>query len=468
MVDAGPPAYAIAALALLVLGAGLWGGMLRRQVRRKTSALRERLAEQRRTEAALRDSEAKYRELFESLPEPAWVHDLDAMRFLEVNAAAERNYGFSRDEFLAMELKDIRPAEEMPRLLAELQVANARPMGWHRAHGLRHRRKDGSIIDVSVATHLVSWAGRPARMVLAIDTSRQHRIEQDLTRARDAAEAMSRAKGQFLANMSHEIRTPMNGILGMTELALASDLTGEQRHYIELAHSSAETLLTVINDILDFSKVEAGRLELSPAPADLDTVVTEAMQVVAVTAKSRGLTLRRDAGPDVPARAVVDAGRLRQVLINLVGNAVKFTTTGSVDVTVSAERPSDAGDECALVTFRRARHGHRHPARTAGGHLRRVRAGGRVDEPQATAAPASGWQSPGASWRSWAATSASRACPASAARSGSRFRSRWRKTRDPRDRSTCGPDRPARPIDLRDLIDLRDPAFASSSPTTIP
>ena len=342
---------AIAALAVLVLGAVLWGGMLRRQVRRKTSALRERLAEQRRTEAALRDSEAKYRELFESLPEPAWVHDLDTMRFLEVNAAAERNYGFSRDEFLAMELKDIRPAEEMPRLLAELQVANATPMGWYRAHGLRHRRKDGSIIDVSVATHLVSWAGRPARMVLAIDTSRQHRIEQDLTRARDAAEAMSRAKGQFLANMSHEIRTPMNGILGMTELALASDLSGEQRHYIELAHSSAETLLTVINDILDFSKVEAGRLELSPAPADLETVVAEAIQVVDVTAKSRGLTLWRDFGPDVPPRAVVDAGRLRQVLVNLVGNAVKFTTTGSVDVIVSAERRRDAGDDRALVTF---------------------------------------------------------------------------------------------------------------------
>src|SRR5262249_28376438 len=135
---------------------------------------RERLAEQRRTEAALRDSEAKYRELFESLPEPAWVHDLETLRFLEVNAAAIRNYGFTRDEFLAMRLEDIRPADEVPRLLAELDAANTNPIGWYRADGIRHRSKDGSLIDASVATHLVSCAGKPARMVLAIDTSRQH------------------------------------------------------------------------------------------------------------------------------------------------------------------------------------------------------------------------------------------------------------------------------------------------------
>ena len=340
---------AMAALAVLVLAAIAWGGMLRRQVQRKTSALRERLAEQRRAEAELRDSEARYRQLFESLPEPAWVHDLETLRFLEVNAAAVRSYGYSRDEFLAMGLFEVRPPEEVPRLLAELKVANAKPQGWHRAEGLKHRRRDGSVIAVNVASHLLTWAGRPARMVLAIDTSRQHRIEADLTRARDAAEAMSRAKGQFLANMSHEIRTPMNGILGMTELALASDLSDEQRQYIELAHASAEALLTVINDILDFSKVEAGRLDLSLAPTDVAAVVADALQVVAMTARSRGLTLASDVGANVPSHVLADAGRLRQVLVNLLGNAVKFTADGGVDLTVRAERPTEDGAPTPLT-----------------------------------------------------------------------------------------------------------------------
>jgi signal transduction histidine kinase/CheY-like chemotaxis protein len=157
---------------------------------------------------------------------------------------------------------------------------------------------------------------------------------QTIEQQKEAAEAANRAKSEFLANMSHEIRTPMNGILGMTELALGSEPTPEQRDYLQTVKASAEALLTVINDILDFSKIEAGKLELDPIDFDLCESVADALKPLALRAHTKRLELAYQLSADVPENLVGDPGRLRQVLVNLVGNAIKFTAQGEVVVEV--------------------------------------------------------------------------------------------------------------------------------------
>ena len=178
-------------------------------------------------------------------------------------------------------------------------------------------------------------------------------MEEEIRRAKEAAESASRAKSEFLANMSHEVRTPMNGILGMTDLALDTELTGEQREYLNTVKVSAESLLTVINDILDFSKVEAGKLDLERIDFVLLDTLEETVRALAAPAQKKGLELVCYVAPEVPERVVGDPTRLRQIVTNLIGNAVKFTERGEVALEVRREPASETGADSAsmLVHF---------------------------------------------------------------------------------------------------------------------
>ena len=191
--------------------------------------------------------------------------------------------------------------------------------------------------------------GEPVLLLNARDIADLKASQAALETAREAAEAASQAKSSFLANMSHEIRTPMNGVLGLTELVLLTELTDKQRKFIELAHNSAKGLMVIINDLLDVAKIEAGRVLIEQSPFSLHDCLREALHPLLLQAHEKGIQLHARVQPGVPQRAIGDALRLRQVLVNLVGNALKFTEKGQVRVEVQMVEaaPAEAEAEAA-------------------------------------------------------------------------------------------------------------------------
>jgi PAS domain S-box-containing protein len=284
-------------------------------------------------------SEERHRLLFQRSLAGVYRSTLDG-RLLDCNDAYARIFGFaSREECLAVRVTEIYPnPAERDAFLSKLQTQKRLP-----DVEAALKRRDGTPLWVLENATLLEGRSDSSDVIegTVIDITQRKEAEAALHRAMEAAESANRAKGEFLANMSHEIRTPMNGIIGMTELALDTELNPEQRDYLETVRTSAESLLSLINDILDFSKIEARKLDVDRIDFELGHALDETLSTLAPRAHQKGLELAYHVAPDTPHALMGDPARLRQVIVNLVGNAVKFTEAGEVVLRVATEGRGD-------------------------------------------------------------------------------------------------------------------------------
>ncbi|WP_313953842.1 PAS domain S-box protein [Accumulibacter sp.] len=281
---------------------------------------------------ALKKADARLREVTDNIPVAVyqyerWRGGKHAFHFF--SRALDEICGLSAEQAMASADALFQLVHPEDRQLVEMPVA-AKQSRWSLDFRLVHRRSGetvwihGEAQGTDMANGSTLWNGYLA------DTSAAKLASEELRRAKEGAEAANRAKSEFLANMSHEIRTPMNGVIGMTHLVLDSQLSDEQRSCLQIVKDSSDALLTIINDILDFSKIEAGKLFAERISFKLWRVVGETLKTQALRAHDKGLELICDIAPEVPLRVIGDPGRLRQVLLNLIGNAIKFTPQGEV------------------------------------------------------------------------------------------------------------------------------------------
>jgi PAS domain S-box-containing protein len=308
---------------------------LEARVEERTGELRSEVTDRKRAQRELEERKTFLNSVIENSPVGIVATSRDGSVQM-CNPAFERVFGVRQADILSRSLREVVGSSE---LNAEIEANHRAIFSGQATHVVSRRaRGDGTMVDVEAfAVPLFTDGAMTGAVMLYQDITERKLAETTLLAAKEAAEAASRAKSEFLANMSHEIRTPMNGIIGMTELALDTTLTPEQREYLGLVKTSANSLLTLINDILDFSKIEAGKLDIEMIDFSFRQSLGETLKTLAFRAHGKGLELAWRVPPGVPERLRGDIGRLRQVLVNLLGNALKFTERGEVVLEVETK-----------------------------------------------------------------------------------------------------------------------------------
>ncbi len=286
----------------------------------------EDVSQARRAKADLEESEGRYRLLFESNPHPMWVYDLEDLRFLAVNEAAVHRYGYSAEEFLGMTIADIRPPEDVREL--KLRIIKMGESTYLNAGGWRHVTKTGDMLDVEISSHAITFAGRPARLVLASDITQRVRAEAALLAAKEAAESANRAKDRFLAVLSHELRTPLTPVLLAATSLAADDATPPAlRATMEMILRNVALEARLVDDLLDVAKIEHGGLRLAVETVDVHELLREAGEICQPEARAAGM--RMDWALAAPRHhAMVDPARMRQGFWNVIRNAARFSRSG--------------------------------------------------------------------------------------------------------------------------------------------
>ena len=295
--------------------------------------LRAEIVERETAQLKLAENENVIRKIFDLALETISIHRLRDGAFIDVNAEFTRRFGYTREAVIGKSAAAIGAWPDLQRL--KQMMAEVRANGSVRNFDAELRTKDGTIVPVQTSVVAVELRGEPCIIALSHDMTTQRTVEREIVAAREAALAASRAKSEFLSTMSHEIRTPMNAILGMGEVLTETKLDEEQRRFVEMMRSNGNALLELIDSILDLAKVESGLLRLETAEFNLSEIIERTVETLGVRAYAKGLELVSVIAPHLPRMVIGDPMRLRQILINLIGNAIKFTDRGAIELTVA-------------------------------------------------------------------------------------------------------------------------------------